>query len=243
MWRSWLLLLIIAGAILALMLHGPILQDETYHEFADYRTVFGIPNMWNVLSNLPFFIAGILGLIEMTRCGSVINQKSLRLNYYIFFIGVALVAFGSAYYHLKPNNNTLVWDRLPMTISFAAFFAIILGEHINRSLARNAIIPLLALGAISIFWWQQTGDLRLYVLVQFLPMILTPIIIVLYPSSVPGAKIVWVVLIAYAGAKVFEHYDVQVYNLLGLSGHTIKHIVAAIGIYIFSRVVRVRQMC
>jgi NADH:ubiquinone oxidoreductase subunit 6 (subunit J) len=32
-----------------------------------------------------------------------------------FYVGVAAVAFGSSYYHLKPNDDTLVWDRLPVS--------------------------------------------------------------------------------------------------------------------------------
>ena len=40
------------------------------------------------------------------------------LGWTCFFIGVTAVAFGSAYYHLKPNDARLVWDRLP--VSFLA---------------------------------------------------------------------------------------------------------------------------
>lgn len=32
-----------------------------------------------------------------------------------FFIGVAAVGIGSSYYHLKPNDARLVWDRLPVS--------------------------------------------------------------------------------------------------------------------------------
>lgn len=32
-----------------------------------------------------------------------------------FFIGMAAVCFGSSYYHLKPNDAGLVWDRLPVS--------------------------------------------------------------------------------------------------------------------------------
>lgn len=32
-----------------------------------------------------------------------------------FFVGVVAVAFGSGYYHLKPDDDRLVWDRLPVS--------------------------------------------------------------------------------------------------------------------------------
>ena len=37
-----------AASLAALLLLPPILQDQSYHRFADERTLFGIPNFWNV---------------------------------------------------------------------------------------------------------------------------------------------------------------------------------------------------
>jgi hypothetical protein len=45
-----------------LLLLPPIPQDQSYHQFADQRTMFGIPNFWNVVSNLPFLAVGAAGL-------------------------------------------------------------------------------------------------------------------------------------------------------------------------------------
>src|SRR3990167_8664692 len=78
-----------------------IKQSESYHDFADKRKIFGIPNFFDVMSNIIFFIVGIqfpLGFIS---------------------IGMILTCFGSIYYHWNPNSYTLVFDRIPMTIVMA----------------------------------------------------------------------------------------------------------------------------
>jgi hypothetical protein len=43
------------------------------------------------------------------------SLKGEVLGWSIFFVGITATAFGSAYYHLKPNDARLVWDRLPVS--------------------------------------------------------------------------------------------------------------------------------
>src|SRR5215472_12695351 len=50
-----------AIAVLAMLFVPPIHQDPAYHHFADQRTLFGIPNFFNVVSNLPFLFVAIWG--------------------------------------------------------------------------------------------------------------------------------------------------------------------------------------
>ena len=49
---------------LALLLHGPIAQWASYHAFADQRELWGIPHAADVLSNLPFAIAGLWASVD-----------------------------------------------------------------------------------------------------------------------------------------------------------------------------------
>src|SRR5690242_13090880 len=95
---------IILGIALAaaafLVLVPPIPQDQAYHAFADRRTIFGIPNFGNVISNVPFAGIGIIGL-------RLVHGAPAR----VLFAGVLLTFFGSAYYHLAPSDARLVWDR------------------------------------------------------------------------------------------------------------------------------------
>ena len=223
-------------AVVALFFIDPIPQDSNYHNFSDSRTLFSIPNFWNVVSNIPFLIVGILGLTQLRKLKII---AEMALAYWILFFGVALVAFGSGYYHLQPNNQTLVWDRLPMTIAFMSLFAIIIAEFINEQRGSLLLFPLLLIGLVSVFYWQWTesnsvGDLRLYAIVQFLPIIIIPLILLVYPSKFNKVSAYGWLLLAYIFAKVLEYYDAQIYQLSSnnMSGHAIKHVAAAIGMYI-----------
>jgi hypothetical protein len=51
-------------SLVALLPLSPLLQDQSYHQFADQRELFGIPNFWNVVSNLPFIVVGTAGLLR-----------------------------------------------------------------------------------------------------------------------------------------------------------------------------------
>lgn len=184
---------------------------------------FGIPNFWNVISNLPFAFVGAWGLIHARDFAS-------RL----VFIGVFLTGFGSAYYHWSPTDARLVWDRLPMTIVFMALLAILSGERVAA--AQRLLVPLVAVGIASVAWWRFSGDLRVYVLVQFAPMVMIPTMLLLMPES-PGARgtSFWWVILFYGLAKVAESADAQIYSWLPISGHTLKHLLAATATWFMTR--------
>jgi hypothetical protein len=224
--RPHLLLALALAMTLAVAAQPPIHQPLAYHRFADARTLLGVPNFWNVLSNLPFALVGLAGLAWMAKHAARV-ERELRAAWWVLFLGVALVALGSGWYHLDPRNATLVWDRLPMTLAFMAFFAIILGEHIDLRLAKLALWPLLLAGVASVLYWRATDDLRPYALVQFLPVLLIPLVLLLYPRR--GSGVVWVALACYVLAKALEHFDAPIYAALGhgISGHSIKHVAAA----------------
>lgn len=211
-------------------MHGPIVQDPNYHRFADTRTLLGIPNFWNVVSNLPFLAIGIWGLYRLQHGPAPGVLAPLRSAYAVFFAGSALIAAGSAYYHLAPGDARLVWDRLPMTLSFMAFFAAVLGEHLSPGLGRRALLPLLAAGAASVGWWASGGDLRAYVIVQFLPALMLPAMLLLMRSRLTGPIWLWGVFGAYALAKLLELADAPLLQMLGIGGHALKHLAAAMAI-------------
>ncbi|MET0379446.1 MAG: ceramidase domain-containing protein [Spongiibacteraceae bacterium] len=237
--RTRLLVIGLLGAIavIVLALQPAIPQDLRYHAFVDARDCAGIPNFWNVISNLPFLLFGLWGLYTLRRRELPGLLPALRPAYLIFFIGAALVALGSGYYHLQPNNATLVWDRLPMTIAFMAFLSIIIGEHIDLRLARRLLLPLIVIGVASVLYWHITearghGDLRPYAAVQFVPVIFIPLMLWLLPSRLNSTRFFWLVIVTYALAKVLEFFDGATYEQLHvISGHSLKHMVAALGIY------------
>jgi hypothetical protein len=234
-----LILFFTVASLIALATQDKIPQDIAYHNFSDFRTLLAVPNFWNVLSNLPFLIVGYLGLYKLFVKKNLLIIEQMKAAYALLFFGVFLVAFGSGYYHLSPNNQTLVWDRLPMTIAFMAMFAIIIAEFISARVGKALLWPLLFAGVASVFYWHITelqglGDLRFYAFVQFYPMLVMPVILLYFKSRFNQLNAYWILFASYALAKVFEFFDQAVYTLLGfaISGHSIKHIVPAFGLYV-----------
>ncbi|MCM2305195.1 MAG: ceramidase [Elusimicrobia bacterium] len=215
-----LLLGIAAFAVIATFLHAPIPQDPAYHLFADTRALAGIPNFADVASNFIFLIAGVYGLSRRKRLAEPGGERA----YTTLCAGVLLVSVGSAYYHLSPSNPTLVWDRLPMTVAFMAFFAMLLEERVLTG--ARPLAPLIVAGLASAVYWAWSDDLRPYLLVQFLPLMLMPVILVLYPRKYLSTRPLVAALVLYAAAKFFEVYDREVFSAAALSGHTVKHLLA-----------------
>ena len=226
---------LVIGIILAFfILSDAIPQDPGYHQFSDTRPVFGIANFWNVASNLPFLIVGAAGLVYVHRHSIEVCVPGLETAYRVFFIGILLTAFGSAYYHLAPANETLVWDRLPMTVGFSALITIIVAEFVSPRVARHLLVPLLIAGFASVEYWAWTeargaGDLRPYAIVQFLPMLLIPVILLSHRPLLGNTSYYWWMLLWYVLAKLFEYFDAALFELgFLISGHSIKHIAAAL---------------
>jgi hypothetical protein len=224
--------LITALAMALMFFVEPIPQDPAYHLFADAREIARVPNFWNVISNLPFLFVGIYGLARYSRTVDIGN----RAAYLLLCSGVFLVGFGSAYYHWSPSTASLLWDRLPMTVAFMALFALLLEERIPHKNKLLSLWLLVAIGVGSAVYWSYTeslghGDLRPYALVQFLPLILIPLMLLLFKANYLRGRLIMAALGWYVIAKIFEFYDPEVFDALGLlSGHTIKHLIAGVAV-------------
>lgn len=228
------------SAVLALFLLPPIAQDSAYHNFADQRTFWGTPNFWNVVSNVPFLLVAIWGLRAL-RPQSAFQQNWERTSYCLLLTGVAFVAFGSAYYHLSPNDSTIFWDRLPMTIAFMSLFATTIGERISMKAGRLLLFPLIAAGGVSVLYWRFSGDLRPYVLVQFLPLLALPLMVILLPPRYTGSVGILCMIGFYTLAKIFELFDRQIGAILPTGGHPWKHIAGALAILWYVNAITRRQ--
>jgi hypothetical protein len=213
---------LMAASLGGLLLLSPIPQDQSYHQFADQRTIFGIPNFWNVVSNIPFLAVGALGLRRFHDNAATV----------VFFLGVLLTGTGSSYYHWDPNDSTLFWDRLPMTLSFTAIFALAIEERVNTRVGAILLWPSLAVGLFSLLLWRWSNDLRLYFWVQFFPGISVILLFLLYPAKDTGTRY-WIVAgLLYLLAKMLEFTDKTIFSAGNLlSGHTLKHIAAAAACY------------
>ncbi|XOV78022.1 MAG: hypothetical protein ACFHVJ_13850 [Aestuariibacter sp.] len=222
-------------AVVSVGLIPPIAQDLNYHYFADTRSLWGIPNGCNVLSNIPFFLVGLYGLHFVLHHKT--QLQSLYWGAFTFVIGVSLVSLGSGYYHWSPNNDTLVWDRLPMTIAFMGLYAMVVSAFVHAESGVRLLPWLLLAGFASVIYWIVTetagqGDLRWYALVQFLPMILTLVTLMIFQSKGINKSNLIAALVCYTFAKLFEFGDSFIFEFTGIvSGHCLKHLAAAVASY------------
>lgn len=231
-WREWFLGVVTAGGVAAAFWFAPIPQDPAYHEFADRRTFFGTPNFWNVFSNLAFVLIGAFGLSQLSR----LRPASPRSAYVVFCLGVVCVGCGSAYYHYAPSTPALVWDRLPMTVAFMALFSMVVRDRMSAPFGSVMLWPLVLAGASAVGYWywselQGRGDLRAYGVIQFLPLLLMPLMLILCSGKELSAPWLWGTLGTYALAKVAEHFDKVIYDTTGIvSGHSIKHVLGSLAV-------------
>jgi hypothetical protein len=222
-----------------MMMLDPIRQDPAYHIFADVRSYCGVPNFMNAMSNIAFLLAGGIGIFACLRR----PVTGAALSWTVFFLGVAFVAAGSAYYHWAPDNDTLVWDRLPMTIAFMALFAGLLAEHLDARFERALLALAVGAGIASVAWWAYADDLRLYVWVQFAPLLAIPVILAAYDAPYTHRRYLLCGLACYVLAKGAEFYDHEIFewSSYAISGHSLKHLLAAVApVYVY-RMLMLRQ--
>lgn len=219
-------------AIIALLLPS-IPQPLAYHNFADQRGWLGIPNFGDVVSNAPFAIVGVWGLIFLfTPNAARFSDPRERWLYTVMFAGLILTAFGSAYYHLAPGNARLVWDRIPIMIDFMALLAAVIAERVGVTAGLWLFPVLQAAGVGSVLLWRAGelrghGDLRFYAAVQVYAILVLLLALWFPPRYTRGADFA-VVVGFYVLAKILEEADRQVFALGHLvSGHTLKHLAAA----------------
>jgi hypothetical protein len=215
---------------------GPIPQDLDYHNFADTRKIWGIRNACDVLSNAPFVVVGLWGVILAANMLKKNGFDASAVHYLIFFTGVFFTGFGSAYYHYSPSNDTLFWDRLPMAIAFMGFFCSVVSETANPRASLVLILPLLAAGVGSVVYWEWSeahgrGDLRMYGLVQYLPILLIPLWLLWYEKPAHYLRYIIAAMLLYFFSKIAELFDANIFQFFRIiSGHTLKHLLATAGI-------------
>jgi hypothetical protein len=210
-----------------LAVHGPIAQLPRYHDFADRSVLMGLPHAADVLSNLGFGLVALWGLVRLWPM-----QGAGRHGYRLFLLGLLLTAAGSALYHVAPDNARLVWDRIPIALACAGLLAAVRAECLGKpgSLADSVLLGIFAV--LSVGWWYVTeqdgaGDLRPYLLLQCLPLVLVPMWQIIYGAPRRDKAAFGCALALYVLAKWAELNDHALLDALGVvSGHTIKHLLA-----------------
>ena len=211
-----------------------IAQNQNYHNFIDQRTFFRIKNASNTLSNLAFIVVGLWGLINFykNKYIKISNSFSVLLN--LFFVSIILTGLGSSYYHLSPNDFTLVFDRLALSLTFAVILAMLASIRISERSGFHTLAELIILAPLSVLLWNYNGNLTPYAVLQFGGIII--IVLTLLLTKAPKQSPCFAsLIILYGFAKLAEFYDVEIFKLSQnlISGHTLKHLIGALAVLIF----------
>ena len=129
-----------------------------------------------------------------------------------------------------------------MSLGFMALYVILLAEYVDHRFQR-ALLPALLTGAASILIWVMTTDLRFYFWIQFSSFLTIPLILMLFRSRYDHRHGFLLCLIFYGLAKWSELKDQEIFMATGqlFSGHSLKHILAALGLFCLCWMVKVRQ--
>jgi hypothetical protein len=244
--RAWFVIAFTVLSLAAAFLLPAMPQPAAYHDFADHRSMLGVANFLDVASNIGFLLAGVAGLVVVARPRTQFTVGAERAPYAVFFAGLALTAAGSAYYHLVPDNERLFWDRLPMTIAFMSLVAAQIVDRINVKTGLALLVPMLVVGVASVLYWRATeragaGNVVPYGVLQAYSVVILFMLAWLHPSRYTrGSDIYWV-FAAYVAAKVVEFLDVEILAIGNVaSGHTLKHLIAAVAGFVVCRMLVLR---
>lgn len=241
-----LLLLAISFAAMVAAL-PPFPQPQAYHHFAEQRALFGVPNFLNAVSNIPFLVVAMLGLGYLLQSGfGAFSVRVERLPYALFFLGLAATGIGSVYYHLAPDNARLFWDRLPMSVCFASLLAAVIAERWSVKAGLRLLAPLVAAGAGTVLWWRRSEALGSenvlpYFAFQAGAILAVVLLVLLFPPRYTRSAYLFGAAALYGAALGAELLDYPIFALGQIvSGHTVKHLLAALAVYQVFRMLRAR---
>jgi hypothetical protein len=217
---------------------SPVIKGPGFHTYADARYWLGIPNVGDVLSNLPFVIVGIMGLVA-ARSVTAVPRRLVQL----FFLAILGIGLGSGAYHVHPIDATLAFDWLPIVVALAWLTALVLSDRVDARAGRIAAVVLPALAIGSVLWWwlgggTAGGDMRWYAMLQLLFVATVPVVLVLYPKGALSRGDLLLGVGCFVGARVLHANDAAILEATGVSGHTLKHLAAGVAAWFVLRAVR-----
>ncbi len=217
------------GALALAAWGPPVAQYAHYHDFADQRAWMGVPCAWDVLSNLPFALAGLVGLCRLCLQRSTMPNDGRAQLAAVFFAGLILTSVCSGYYHWQPDNAGLAVDRTGMVLAFAGLLGAAVADRVSARIGWAVALAVLLFGPVSVAVWWATGDLLPWVVLQGGGMLLL-LAMALRPPLANGWGLPLLAVVGwYALAKLLELGDHQVFAATHgwVSGHSLKHLVAA----------------
>jgi hypothetical protein len=128
-----------------------------------------------------------------------------------------------------------------------SLLAAVIAERLSVRVGNLLLVPLVVLGVASVIYWRESAlagmeNLRPYIAVQFGSIAVILTIALMYRSRYTRGAVIFAVAAAYAVAKALEVFDREVFELgHWASGHTLKHLAAAAGIFLLLRSLQVRS--
>ena len=230
------------GIVLIAIVMPPTSQSNEYHQFVDQRIYFGIPNFFNVVSNIFLLFSGLAGIIFLLCPQKFLIHKAFinfseRWPYFILFLSVIMASLASAYYHLAPDNSRLVWDRIPIAIGVMTLFSIVVIERISIKIGLIALpfLILAGIGSVMYWYWSEqysSGNLNYYIVVQFYSILAIIFLVKNFSSRYTSGAYFYVVIMFYAFAKIAELADYEIFSLgQVISGHSVKHFFVGLAVF------------
>ncbi len=218
---SWALFALI---VLVLLATGHINQLAHYHDFADQTRWLLLPNGKDVWSNVGLILIGLWACYGLKR---VHIPFTGRISACVLVSAIVLTGLGSSYYHLQPNDFSLIWDRLPISLICAGLLGMVFQYTHQRSdgvVLSSAVV----FAVLGVWYWHVSGDLRLYLGMQVFTILALPLW--LWQARAPRAitmALLWAIGF-YIVSKVTEALDMQIFTATAhlISGHTLKHLFA-----------------
>jgi hypothetical protein len=230
--------------IIVALFYGPISQPQEYHDFADDREILGVPNALDVMSNLAIIYPGVVGLafIHESRNRTQVSEDEISIQITLFS-GMILTFAGSVWFHLDPTDSTMLWDRLGMSVVIGSCISLLIHDMWDRNLAAKIHLPIIIASIVSVLWWPVFDDLRVYFIVKHHPFILFPIFLLCGRRIYDKVSGYYWGLSMFLLATIFEFADQQIFEITGIiSGHTLKHIAAGIGLWFLMVMIRDREL-
>ncbi|KAG5045047.1 hypothetical protein JHK86_014453 [Glycine max] len=206
-------------------------RSPKHHQFVDMRNLLGVANTLNVMTNFPFLVVGVLGLVLALE-GGVFNISSQGevWTWALFYAGIAGVAFGSAYYHLKPDDHRVLWDTLPMMVAFSSLLSSLVVERLGQRIGLCCMFALNLAAFLCVVYERIYNDIRFCMMFQLTLPLAIPVIAVLYRSKYTHSRYWFISTGIYLLAKFEGATDRKLYHVNNyiISGHSLEHLCLAL---------------
>jgi hypothetical protein len=241
-WRGAAVGVACLSPAIGVALMSPVIKGPTFHQYADGRPLFGLPHAGDVLSNLPFVIVGVLGLVLARRI-----EHLPRGLVALAFAGVLGIGVGSATYHVHPIDATLAFDWLPIVLALSWMVALVIADRVDLRVGAIAAVALPLAATASVMWWwlgggtTSGGDMRWYAFLQLLLVALVPLLVLLYPRGRIDRTYLLLAVGCFVAARAVHAADATILATTGVSGHTLKHLIAGLATFMVLRAVQRAQ--